>query len=329
MRGPQSSGGSGSRGRGRRVYALRRILAALALVLLLALLVPQACQAIFGPEEDAGSRDDRGAGAPENAAGAGAADDAEETTAEKSDAEKSDAEKSDAEKSDTEKSDTAEGDATDKESGADDEESGSEEVASEDQVAVGGDAEDEEELGEILTETIAEKTVQPEDTTEQGAATSDDASAAQTAPTAPDASADEGAGSSSTAAPAERPPLEPAPERRARSKTGPLASGPASKRIAKPTLGSAEPPVARSVSVAKPVIDPVQVSPPKRIDVAPAPAAPVAAAPVAAAPVAAAPVAVAPVVPAPIVNDTAFAAGGAVRSVGAGAVAGTGGGQFR
>jgi hypothetical protein len=100
-------------------------------------------------------------------------------------------------------------------------------------------------------------------------------------------------------------------------------------------------------SVARPVVDPVQVSPPRRIDVAPAPAAPVAAAPAAAAPVAAVPVAAAPVSPAPVSpapvtnaptfaavgvqvnNAAAFGGAGAVRSFGAGgAFAGTGG-QFR
>src|SRR5918997_2518295 len=83
MRGAQSPGSSRSRIRERRVYVLRRVLAILAVLLLLALLVPRACQAIIGSGEDVGSGGDRGAKAPEKAAGAGAADGDEDATAEK------------------------------------------------------------------------------------------------------------------------------------------------------------------------------------------------------------------------------------------------------
>src|SRR5919202_3418947 len=82
MRGAQSPGGSGPRFRTRRVYTMRRILVALAVLLLLALLVPRACQAIIGSDNNAGSN--RGQGTPEKAA-AGAGN-AKGTTAEKAEA---------------------------------------------------------------------------------------------------------------------------------------------------------------------------------------------------------------------------------------------------
>ena len=57
--------------RGRDVYVRRRILAVLVLLLLLALLVPRACQALLGSNEDTGPREHQKAGAPETATGAG------------------------------------------------------------------------------------------------------------------------------------------------------------------------------------------------------------------------------------------------------------------
>ena len=80
---------------GRSVYARRRILAILVLLLLLALLVPRACQALLGSDEDAGSRQDRQAGAAGAATEAGA----EEGGAEDADAGSTDAGNTDAEKS--------------------------------------------------------------------------------------------------------------------------------------------------------------------------------------------------------------------------------------
>jgi len=53
------------------VYVRRRILAVLVVLLLLALLVPRACQALLGSNEDTGPREHRKAGAPETATGAG------------------------------------------------------------------------------------------------------------------------------------------------------------------------------------------------------------------------------------------------------------------
>jgi hypothetical protein len=53
------------------VYVRRRILAVLVVLLLLALLVPRACQALLGSDEDTGQREEQKAGAPETATGAG------------------------------------------------------------------------------------------------------------------------------------------------------------------------------------------------------------------------------------------------------------------
>jgi hypothetical protein len=62
-------GSSRSRTAGRGVYVRRRILAVLVVLLLLALLVPRACQALLGSNEDTGSREDRKTGAAETATG--------------------------------------------------------------------------------------------------------------------------------------------------------------------------------------------------------------------------------------------------------------------
>src|SRR5215218_10795976 len=64
-------GRRGSRTFRRDVYVRRRILAVLVVLLLLALLVPRACQALLGSNEDTGPREHQKAGAPETATGAG------------------------------------------------------------------------------------------------------------------------------------------------------------------------------------------------------------------------------------------------------------------
>ena len=73
------------RGPGRGVYVARRIVAALVVVLLLALLVPRACQAFTGSEEEPGSEasqvtevGDAGGGEEETAAEEGIASGTEE-----------------------------------------------------------------------------------------------------------------------------------------------------------------------------------------------------------------------------------------------------------
>ncbi|MFL6031963.1 MAG: hypothetical protein ACJ73Y_04245, partial [Rubrobacteraceae bacterium] len=58
------------------VYARRRLLAVLAVLVLLALLVPRACQALLGSNEEAGQGEGQKSGAPGKAAGAGAKNDA-------------------------------------------------------------------------------------------------------------------------------------------------------------------------------------------------------------------------------------------------------------
>jgi hypothetical protein len=58
MRGIQGPGGSRPRDRTRRAYAVRRVLAILILLLVLALIIPRACQALSGSDEDARSGGD-------------------------------------------------------------------------------------------------------------------------------------------------------------------------------------------------------------------------------------------------------------------------------
>jgi hypothetical protein len=85
------------------VYARRRLLAVLAVLVLLALLVPRACQALLGSNEEAGQGEGQKSGAAGKAAGAGAEDDA-------GDAGTGNADTGNAEKSDTQaKQSTQEG----------------------------------------------------------------------------------------------------------------------------------------------------------------------------------------------------------------------------
>jgi hypothetical protein len=85
------------------VYARRRLLAVLAVVVLLALLVPRACQALLGSNEEAGQGEGQKSGAAGKAAGTGAEDDA-------GDAGTGNADTGNAEKSDTQdKQSTQEG----------------------------------------------------------------------------------------------------------------------------------------------------------------------------------------------------------------------------
>ena len=161
MRGAQSPESSRSRIRERRVYVLRRVLAILAVLLLLVLIVPRACQAIVGSGEDAGSGGDQGAKAPEKAAGAGAADGGEAGAADGG------------EDATAENSGAKDGDETDKKSGAGGDE------AREDKDT--GDDANEKDLGEVLTETVAARAAEPGGT-DQDNAVGNDASADGIAP---------------------------------------------------------------------------------------------------------------------------------------------------
>jgi hypothetical protein len=95
------------------VYARRRLLAVLAVLVLLALLVPRACQALLGSNEEAGQGEGQKSGVAGKAAGAGAEDDAGDADTGKADTGKADTGKADtgkAEKSDTQaKQSTKEG----------------------------------------------------------------------------------------------------------------------------------------------------------------------------------------------------------------------------
>jgi hypothetical protein len=252
MRGTQSPGGR-SRARARRAYTVRRLLVALALLLLLALLVPRACQAIIGSGDDGESREDRG---QEKAAGAGDAEDA------------------------AEKADTAD-DATDKKTADKKSSAGSEGTREDAEDQDDGAATD---LGGVLTETLAERGAEPpggsggdQDVAASGDATTDqpaaqfpvtldasdqqpaplqDATGAQLTPVAQRAPADrQGIGSPDMAAPAEKSPPGP----RAALNRGLVVVDPAPRPVVRPRPA--------------PAPDPVQ------IEVAPVPAAPVAATP--------------------------------------------------
>jgi hypothetical protein len=95
------------------VYARRRLLAVLAVLVLLALLVPRACQALLGSNEEAGQGEGQKSDVAGKAAGAGAEDDAGDADTGKADTGKADTGKADtgkAEKSDTQaKQSTKEG----------------------------------------------------------------------------------------------------------------------------------------------------------------------------------------------------------------------------
>jgi hypothetical protein len=289
---------------------VRRLLVALALLLLLALLVPRACQAIIGSGDDGESREDRG---QEKAAGAG---DTEDATAEKADTADDATDKKTADKKSSAGSEGTREDAEDQDDGA---------------------ATD---LGGVLTETLAERGAEPpggsgsdQDVAASGDATTDqpaqfpvtldasdqqpaplqDATGAQLTPVAQRAPADrQGIGSPDMAAPAEKSPPGP----RAALNRGLVVVDPAPRPVVRPRHA--------------PAPDPVQ------IEVTPVPAAPVAATPGPPAPVTNDTAFAGGVVAtnsfgggaagAPVDNAAAFAAGGvASNSFGGGAVVATGG----
>lgn len=250
---------------------MRRLLAALALLLLLALLVPRACQALIGSDEDAGSN--RGNGAPEKVAGA-VGD--EEDTAEKADT-------ANASVDDDTKSEAGREQAKDK---------GGEEQN-------GGAAPD---PGKILTETLASKVAEPGETGSDRsvAAASSNASAGQFASTSRQPTPVAERASVGQAAAEERSPPDPSPAPPSRRADEPDSGLVAAVPTLKPPLATAQRPGVRPVPARVPESVPAPVEPPpaplpepEPIDTAPVPAAPVAATRV-------------QPTPAPVVNVTAF-----------------------
>src|SRR5918994_5018565 len=85
MRGAQDPGGP--RGRSRGVYATRRLLTALVVLLVVGLVATRACQSFVGSEQGIGSEEGVGSGAPEKAAQVAAGGGTKATDAEKANTE--------------------------------------------------------------------------------------------------------------------------------------------------------------------------------------------------------------------------------------------------
>jgi hypothetical protein len=136
MRGAQDPGGP--RGRSRGVYATRRLLTALVVLLVIGLVATRACQAFVGPEQGIESEEGVGSGAPKKAAQVAAGGGTKDT---------------DAEKANTEDA-SPDGGATDAKS-----EAGNEEVP-EGKTSEGKDGEGQDDgasanLADVLTESLA------------------------------------------------------------------------------------------------------------------------------------------------------------------------------
>jgi hypothetical protein len=282
----------GSKGPGERdVYARRRLLAVLAVLVLLALLVPRACQALLGSNEEAGQGEGQKSGAPGKAAGAGAKNDA-------GDADTGNADTGNAEKSD--KQNTQDGTS---DRGA---------PFVEDKPGAGGrSGEAGEEAAPDLGVMVANLAVI--DGSEEFAS-SEDRGAAESAPESSETGSEQpisevqfalAASPAPTQQPSSEPETqqssfepEPAPGRRPEPEAAAPAAGPAPATLGEQirdranrrvTAALAETAALEEVGTPQTAVEPV------------APAAPVAAVPVAAVPVAAVPVAAVPVaaVPAP------------------------------
>src|SRR3712207_4235467 len=140
MRGAQDPGGP--RGRSRGVYATRRLLTALVVLLVVGLVATRACQAFVGSEQGIKSEEGVGSGAPEKAAQVDAGGETKDT---------------DAEEANTEDA-SLDGGPTDAKS-----EAGSEE-APEGRNSEGKDGEGQDDgatanLGDVLTESLADTVV--------------------------------------------------------------------------------------------------------------------------------------------------------------------------
>src|SRR5215208_4158910 len=290
---------------GRGVYARRRLLAVLAVLVLLALLVPRACQALLGANEEAGQGEGQKSGAAGKAAGAGAEDDAGDAGT--GNADTGNAEKSDTQANQRTKEGTSDRGAPfveDKPGSGDRSGEAGEEAAPDLGVMVANLAviDGSEEFASSEDQGAAESAPRSSETgSEQPISEIQFALAASPAPTQQPSSEPEPA---PTQQPSSEP--EPAPTRRSEPAAAAPVAAPAptplGERIRDRTgrrarVALAEPAALDEVAARQIVVELVAVEP-----VAPAP---VAVEPVAPAPVAVEPVA--PAAPAAIPSDPAFA----------------------
>jgi hypothetical protein len=289
------------------VYARRRLLAVLAVLVLLALLVPRACQALLGSNEEAGQGEGQKSGVAGKAAGAGAEDDAGDADTGKADTGKADTGK--AEKSDTQaKQSTKEGTSDrgapfveDKPGAGDRSREAGEEAAPDLGVMVANLAviDGSEEFASSEDQGAAESAPESSETgSEQPISEVQFALAASPAPTQQPSSEPETQRSSSEPAPV--PARRPEPEAAApaaESAPAPLGEQIRDRADQRVTAALAETAALEEVGAPQTAVEPV----------APVAAEPVAAAPtpvVPAAPAAPAPAAPAPAAPAPVVPAT-------------------------
>jgi hypothetical protein len=278
----------GSKGPGERdVYARRRLLAVLAVLVLLALLVPRACQALLGSNEEAGQGEGQKSGAPGKAAGAGAKNDAGD--ADTGNADTGNAEKSDKQNTQDGTSDRGAPFVEDKPGAGGRSGEAGEEAAPDLGVMVANLAviDGSEEFASSEDQGAAESAPESSETgSEQPISEVQFALAASPAPTQQPSSEPETLRSSSEP--------EPAPARRPEPEAAAPAAGPAPATLGEQirdranrrvTAALAETAALEEVGTPQTAVEPV------------APAAPVAAVPVAAVPVAAVP---APPTPAPV-----------------------------
>jgi hypothetical protein len=284
------------------VYARRRLLAVLAVLVLLALLVPRACQALLGSNEEAGQGEGQKSGAAGKAAGAGAEDDA-------GDAGTGNADTGNAEKSDTQaKQSTQEGTSDrgapfveDKPGAGDGSGKAGEEAAPDLGVMVANLAviDGSEDFASSEDQGAAESAPESSETgSEQPISEVQFALAASPAPTQQPSSEPETQRSSSE--------LEPAPARRPEPEAAAPAAGPAPATLGEQirdradrrvTAALAETAALEEVGAQQTAVAPVAPVAVEPVAAVPAPAAPVPAAPAPAAPAPAAPAPPAPVQP--------------------------------
>ena len=278
---------------GRGVYARRRLLAGLVVLLLLALLAPRACQALFGSNEEAGQGQAQRSGTAGKAAGAGAEDEAGGAGA-------SDADTGNAEESGTQDKPGAQDDSSDRGAPFVEDEAGAED----------GSGEAGEEAAPDLGVMVANLAVI--DGSEDFAA-SEDQGAGGSAPDSSETGGEQPISElqfalAASPEPAPEPSSEPEPAPTTRSEPAPAvpaaepAPAPLGERIRdragrRARAALAEPAALDDVGAPQAAVQPV----------APVAAEPVAAVPVAAEPVAAVPVAAVPAPATPVTSDPTFA----------------------